>query len=69
MHGRMLAKHGKTFDLDQKLAIQGMRKEDEVATVLRLNGLQGRVTPEDYTRVSALWKKVQGVDLHSGKVE
>ncbi|CAD5218897.1 unnamed protein product [Bursaphelenchus okinawaensis] len=70
MHGRMLAKWGKTFDLKQKLAIQGMRKQDEVYTIVKMNGLEGKVTIEEYERDV---KPMPGADrlirhLHKHKV-
>lgn len=51
MHEKVLAGYGKKFDLDQKLAIQGMRKSDEIQTMLKMNGLEGKVTDEEYRKV------------------
>ncbi|KAI6228882.1 Pseudouridine-5'-monophosphatase [Aphelenchoides fujianensis] len=46
---KMMSKYGKDFTLEMKLAMMGTKKQEAVRTLLRMAGLEGRVTPAEYT--------------------
>ncbi|CAD5219886.1 unnamed protein product [Bursaphelenchus okinawaensis] len=48
IHSTCLKSFGKEFNIHQKYAILGLRKQDEVRTLLRLNGLEDTIKPEEY---------------------
>lgn len=51
IHSTCLKSFGKEFNLHQKYAILGLRKQDEVRTLLELNGLSDTVLAEEYIKV------------------